>query len=364
MHSYLRWRWLILMFSILFLISGAVGSTSAQEIVPELFDAFPLRHIGPQGNRVSAVVGIPGDSNICYAGGASGGVWKSVDGGINWDPIFDDQPSQSIGSIAIAPSDPNVVWVGTGETFIRSNVSLGDGIYKSTDAGKTWQNMGLEKTGRIGRILIDPRDPEVVFAAATGHCYGPQPERGVFRTKDGGATWEKVLFVDEKTGASDIAMDPTNPRILFAGTWEIDIKTWGRTSGGPGSGVFVSHDGGDTWKRLTKGLPESPIGKIAVNVAQSNPNRVYALIETGNRGSLWRSDTGGESWSRVSYDRLLNERPHYYTRMAVAPDNHNEVYFPSNSLSVTYDGGETTKLVAPQNRPGGDNHDMWISTLR
>jgi photosystem II stability/assembly factor-like uncharacterized protein len=323
---------------------------------PDPYAGMAYRFIGPPGNRVSAVVGVTGDSNVAYAGAASGGVWKTTDGGTHWKPVFDEQTAQSIGSIAIAPSDSNVVWVGTGEPFIRSNVSLGNGIYKSTDAGKTWIHMGLEKTGRIARVVIDPRNPDVVFAAALGTCYGPQQERGVYRTTDGGKSWERVLFVDEATGASDLAMDPGNPRILFAGTWQIDIKTWGRKSGGPGGGVFVSKDGGTTWKRITgHGMPEPPLGKIAVAVAPSDPQRVYALIETGQRGSLWRSDDGGEQWKLVNHSRLLNERPHYYTRMLVMPDNANEVYFPCNMMGVTHDGGET----ADQIRWGGDNHDMW-----
>jgi len=337
--------------------TGKPPAPAAAEAKPaDPYAALKYRFIGPPGNRVSAVVGVPGDPNTYYAGAASGGVWKSTDGGTNWAPVFDEQSAQSIGSIAVAPSDPNVIWVGTGETFIRSNVSLGDGIYKSTDAGKTWKRMGLEKSGRIGRIAIDPANPDVVFAAALGTCYGPQPERGVYRTQDGGKSWERVLFVDENTGASDLALDPVNPRILFAGTWQIDIKTWGRKSGGPGSGVFASRDGGTTWKRITgNGLPEPPLGKIAVAIAPSNPRRVYALIETGQRGSLWRSDDGGEKWKRVNASRLLNERPHYYTRMLVMPDNANEVYFPSNGMGVTYDGGETAEQI----RWGGDNHDMW-----
>ncbi|MGH9316235.1 MAG: WD40/YVTN/BNR-like repeat-containing protein [Thermoanaerobaculia bacterium] len=208
---------------------GKPGAPVPDEKKPaDPYAELRYRFIGPPGNRVSAVVGVPGDPNTYYAGAASGGVWKSTNGGTRWKPIFDDQPAQSIGSIAIAPSDPNIVWVGTGEPFIRSDVSLGNGIYKSTDAGKTWTHMGLEKTGRIARVVIDPRNPDIVFAAAIGTCYGPQPERGVFRTTDGGKTWERVLFVDENTGASDLAMDPSNPRILFAGTWQIDIKTWGR----------------------------------------------------------------------------------------------------------------------------------------
>ncbi len=314
------------------------------------------RFIGPPGNRTSAVVGVPGDPNTYYVGAASGGVWKSTDGGAHWKAIFDDQPAQSIGAIAIAPSDPNVVWVGTGESFIRSDVSLGNGVYRSSDAGKTWTHVGLEKTGRIARVIVDPRNPDVAFVAAVGTGYGPQPERGVFRTKDGGRSWERVLFVDENTGASDLSMDATNPRILFAGMWPIDIKTWGRQSGGPGGGVYVSRDFGDTWKQVKgHGLPDPPIGKVAVAVAPSNPDRVYALMETGQRGSLWRSDDGGEKWKRVNASRLLNERPHYYTRMLVMPDDASEVYFPSNGMGVTYDGGETAEPI----RWGGDNHDMW-----
>src|SRR5262245_24482703 len=202
-------------------------AAAAPEAKGGVFGALSYRYIGPPGNRVSAVVGVPGDPSTYYVGAASGGVWKSADGGVHWKPVFDDQTAQSIGSIAIAPSDPNVVWVGTGETFIRSNVSLGDGIYKSTDAGKTWTRMGLEKTGRIGRIVIDPRNPDIVLAAALGHCYGPQPERGVYRTTDGGKTWERVLFVDENTGISDLAMDAHNPRVLFARTGQTSNRTWG-----------------------------------------------------------------------------------------------------------------------------------------
>jgi len=345
---------------IVFFLFGAWSPIALQAQEKIDFSQLKYRHIGPQGNRMIAVVGEPGNNNIYYAGAASGGLWKSNDGGINWRPIFDDMQAQSVSALAIAPSDTNVIWAGTGETFIRSNVSIGNGIYRSTDAGKNWKHMGLENSGRIARIIIDPRNSEIVFAAATGHLYGPQPERGVFRTRNGGETWEKVLFVDENTGCSEIAMDPNNPRILFSGMWQIVIKTWGRSSGGPGSGVFRSKDGGSTWKRLKgHGLPASPVGKIAVAVAPSDSNRVYALIETGNRGSLWHSDDGGENWRVVSYNRLLNERPHYYTRMVISPNDYNEVYFPSNSMSVTYDGGETSKLI----RWGGDNHDMWVDPL-
>ncbi len=346
----------------------------AQQIPPEQFDQLKYRYIGPEGNRATAVVGIPGDPRIYYAGAASGGVWKTVDGGTYWEPIFDDQPLQSIGAIEIAPSDYNVVWVGTGEANIRSHISLGAGVYKSTDAGKNWQLMGLEATGRISRIVIDPRDPDIVLLASQGHSYGPQRERGVFRTKDGGKTWEHVLFVDENTGASDLVMDPSNPRILFAGTWQLEIHTWGRESGGPGSGIYMSRDGGDTWKRLAgNGLPKMDHGKVALAIAPSNPNRIYALIETGDgvpvhgieqeSGELWVSTDGGENWELVSHDRQLAGRTHYYSRVEVAPDNEHEAFFLSAAFSRTLDGGKTTIDSEGRASPWGDNHDIWIDPL-
>jgi hypothetical protein len=343
----------------------------APTVDPALLARLHWRHIGPAGNRVSAVAGVPGDPLTVYAGAASGGVWKTTDGGIHWMPIFDDQPVQSIGALAVAPSDANTVWAGTGESFIRSNISLGDGIYKSTDAGKTWKRMGLDNTGRIARVVVHPTTPDVVFACALGHAYGPQRERGVFRTTDGGRTWEHVLFVDENTGCSDLAIDPTNPRSMLAGMWQLEIHTWGRESGGPGSGVFRSLDGGTTWERLVgNGLPSRPVGKIGLAIARSNPRRIYALIETGDgvpwhgqetdRGELWRSDDGGTHWQVVSYDRQLSTRQPYYTRMAVAPDNENEAYFLAQRFTKTLDGGATTIDVPADSSPGEDNHDIWI----
>ena len=324
---------------------------------PDLFGQLKYRHIGPVGNRVIAVAGIPGDPSVYYIGAASGGIFKTTDGGATWNPIFDSQPVSSVGALAVAPSDPNIVWAGTGETFIRSNVSQGNGIYKSEDAGKTWTRMGLENTGRIGRVLIDPRNPDVVFAAAMGHCYGPQPDRGVFRTTDGGKTWERVLFVDENTGCSDIAMDPNNPRILFAGMWPMFIRTWGRWSGGPGGGLHVSRDGGTTWQKLQgRGLPSTEIGKVALAVSPSDSERVYALIETADEG-LWRSDNGGASWTHVNRDHALLNRPLYYTRLIVSPSNPDEVYFPATGFHMTKDGGKTIQRFSVW---GGDHHDMWI----
>jgi photosystem II stability/assembly factor-like uncharacterized protein len=334
----------------------------AQPTTPDPAQAMQYRYIGPQGNRVEAVAGIPGDPNVVYAGAASGGVFKTIDGGVHWKPIFDGQPVASIGALAVPRSDPNTVWAGTGEAFIRGNVSIGNGVYKSTDGGKTWSHMGLEQTGRISQIVIDPTDPNIVYVASMGHCYGPQQERGVFRTTDGGKTWERVLFVDENTGASDLVMDANNPRVLFAGMWQVELRPWNLNSGGPGSGLYVSRDGGSTWKHLTgHGLPASPVGRIGVAVAPSNSNRVYALIETDDKGVLWRSDDGGENWTMINRDRTLNRRPHYYSRMAVLPDNPNEIYFLTQlELHRSTDGGVTTtevKAVWP------DNHEMWIDPL-
>jgi photosystem II stability/assembly factor-like uncharacterized protein len=349
-----------------------LSAAHAQEPNKDVLGAMRYRYIGPMGNRVTSVVSIPGQPNIYYVGAASGGIWKTTDGGIHWDPIFDGQPVSSIGSLAIAPSDPNIVWAGTGEAHIRSHISVGAGIYKSTDAGKTWKLMGLEKTGRIGRIVIDPKNPDVVLAAAMGHSYGPQPERGVFRTSDGGKTWDRVLFVDENTGASEVVMDPSNPRNVFAGMWPLEIHTWGRDSGGPGSGIYRSTDEGLTWKKITgHGLPTRTTGKVAMAIAPSNPNRIYALVETGDgvpangketdRGKLWRSEDGGDNWRLVSYDRTLGGRTHYYFRVVAAPDNENETYFLTATFSTSIDGGENLRPSSGfANSPGGDNHDMWI----
>jgi photosystem II stability/assembly factor-like uncharacterized protein len=338
----------------------------------EVYRNLRWRYIGPEGNRFSAVAGIPGDPLTYYAGSASGGIAKTTDGGVHWDDdIFDAQEVQSIGSLAVAPSDPNIVWAGTGEAWIRSHISVGEGIFKSTDAGKTWSRMGLEKTGRIGRVVIDPANPDIVLACALGHAYGPQPERGIFRTADGGKTWTRTLFVDENTGCSEIAMDSSNPRIMFAGMWQLVIHTWGRESGGPGSGLFMSRDAGVTWTKLTgHGLPTKPVGKVMPAIAHSNPKRVYAAIETGDglpwngqdtdRGQLWRSDDGGETWKMVNADRNVLGRTAYYGRMAVSTDNENETYYMNASFSKSIDGGATLVGTQGLESPGGDHHDMWI----
>jgi photosystem II stability/assembly factor-like uncharacterized protein len=353
---------LLSLFTALILGFSLPTAATAQQVTPDVYDGLRWRHIGPPGNRTSAVVGVPGDPMVSFIGAASGGVWKTTDGGNNWYPTFDDMEAQSIGAMAVAPSDPNVVWVGTGEPWVRSNISIGNGVYKSTDGGESWEHMGLDLTGRIGRVVIDPRDPNIVHVAAIGHSYGPQRERGIFRTTDGGETWEQTLFIDEDTGVFEIAMNPGNPRILLAGAWPLVIRTYGRESGGPNGGIYRSTDSGASWEKIRgHGLPDDPVGKIGIAFAESNPDVVYAMIETGapNRGVLWRSDDGGENWRLVSYDRLLNERSHYAGRIVVNTGDEDELYFNANSHSISYDGGLTTE----RSGWGGDTHDMWADPL-
>ncbi|HET7619709.1 MAG TPA: hypothetical protein VFK20_14480, partial [Vicinamibacterales bacterium] len=318
------------------------------------------RFMGPAvGNRIASVAGVPGDPTIYYAGAASGGVWKSTDSGDTFEPVFDDQPVMAIGALAVAASEPNTVWAGTGEAWaIRDSDVIGDGIYKSTDAGKTWTNMGLRDTGRIGRIIVHPTDPNIVYVCALGRTTGPQQERGVFKTIDGGRTWTRTLFVDEKTGCSGLSMDAHDANTLFAGTWQVEMHPWAELSGGPGSGIFVTHDAGAHWTRVEdEGLPKSPLGKIDVKIAPSDSKRVYALIQTADQGSLWRSDDGGVNWKVVSWDRTLIGRAGYYIRVDVSPSDPNEVLIANSSPHRSTDGG----LTFPDWRGGcGDCHDIWI----
>ncbi len=348
----------------------AAGGALAQP-APDELGGLKFRHIGPVGNRTLAVAGVPGDRDVYFAGAATGGIWKTEDAGIRWRPVFDDQAVHAIGALAVSESDPNVVWAGTGETFIRANVSIGTGVFRSTDAGESWTAMGLEESARIGRIVIHPTNPDIVYAASLGHAYTPQPERGVYRTMDGGETWEQVLFVDENTGASDLVMDPNNPRILFAGMWQLEIKTWGRVSGGPGSGIFMTKDGGDTWTRLEgNGLPQHDVGKVAVCMSKSDSRRVYALIETSDgapweggeaeSGELWASSDGGESWSLQTHNRNLAGRGAYYSRCAAAPDDRDEAYFLTAAFASTLDAGISHRVHQGDDVPGWDHHDMWI----
>lgn len=322
------------------------------------FKELKYRNVGPaQGGRVSRVAGVAGDPNIYYAATASGGVWKSIDGGLTFKPLFDTQPISSIGSLAVAPSDPNIIYVGSGEANIRGNVAAGNGIYKSIDAGKTWTRVWTQE-GQIGTMVVHPRNPDVAFAAVLGHAFGPNAERGVYRTKDGGKTWQQVLKKDGDTGASDVAMDPSNPNVLFAGFWQARRKPWDLVSGGPGSGLYVSRDGGDTWKQLKEhGLPEGIWGKVGVAVAPSDGRRVYALIEA-EKGGLFRSDDGGENWTLATSDRALRQRAWYYTTLTVNPVNADDVWFPQVPLLRTIDGGRSIRYVKGPHH--GDYHDAWI----
>ena len=354
-------------------ILGLANSGAAQQVAPEAYQQLRYRHIGPVGNRLAAVAGVPGDRLTYYAGAASGGIWKTSDGGEFWEPIFDGQVDHSVGALAVAPSDPSIVWAGTGEPHIRSNVSLGTGVYKSTDAGRTWSHMGLGEGGptRMSRIVVHPHDPDIVYVGALGHAHGPQQARGVFRTTDGGESWEHVLFVDENTGASSVEMDPSNPRRLFAGMWTVEVHTWGRESGGEGSGIYLSEDGGDTWRKLEgNGLPVLPVGKTDICLTPADPNRVYALIETGDgvpwhgreteSGEFWRSLDGGSTWELMNHSRDLGGRTAYYNNCFVSPDDPDEVFFQTSGLSRSLDGGATYVNHQGRQRPGGDYHDMWI----
>jgi photosystem II stability/assembly factor-like uncharacterized protein len=322
------------------------------------FDDLKLREVGPVvGGRVSRVCGVAGDPRVYYAASAQGGVWKSEDGGRSWKPIFDDQPVASIGSVAVAPSDPNVVWVGSGEANIRGNVIGGRGIFRSTDAGKSWTRV-WDGSGQVGALAVAPADPDIAFAAVLGHAFGPNAERGVYRTLDGGATWKQVLSVDADTGASDVAIDPDNPRIVFAGTWQARRTPWSLTSGGPGSGLYRSTDGGETWTRLAgHGLPAGIWGKVGVAVAPSEDDRVYALIEAED-GGLFRSDDGGDTWKHVNDHHALRQRAWYYSTLTVDPVSADVVWFPQVNLLRTLDGGRTIQAVTGTHH--GDHHDLWI----
>jgi len=325
---------------------------------PKELKGLKYRPIGPAaGGRVSRAAGVPGDPSIYYAATASGGVWKSADGGFTWKSVFDDQPVSSIGSLAIAPSDPNIVYVGSGEANIRGNVAEGNGIFKTIDGGKTWTHVWKQR-GQIGTMAVHPTNPDIAFAAVLGKPFGANAERGVYRTKDGGKTWQQVLKKNADSGASDIAMDPTNPGILFAGFWQARRYPWDMTSGGPSSGLYVSRDGGDTWKQLTKGgLPEGPWGRVGVAIARSDPRRVYALIEA-EKGGLYRSDDGGETWEHVSANRAIRQRAWYYTTITVNPANAEEIWFPQVPMLKSIDGGKTIKYVKGFHH--GDHHDLWI----
>ena len=338
------------------------STTRAQQRYDQsLLKGLQWRSIGPyRGGRATAVAGVASQPNVFYFGATGGGVWKTTDGGINWDNVSDEYfKTGSVGAIGVAESDPNVVYVGMGESPIRGNVSHGDGVYKSTDAGKTWKHIGLEDTRQISRVRVHPKNPDIVFVSALGHVFGPNEQRGVFRSTDGGKNWQKTLFRSNKAGATDLILDPTNPNIIYAALWEVYRQPWTLESGGAGSGIFKSTDGGDTWNEITRnqGLPKGMIGNIGITVSPANPERVWAIIEAED-GGVFRSDNAGKTWTKVNEQRSLRQRAWYYTRIYADPQNADTVYLLNTGFYKSNDGGRTYSSISV---PHGDNHDLWLA---
>ncbi len=336
---------------------GGAGGGRGQAPQPPTFQLM-----GPSfGGRIASIAGVPGDLRTWYLGAATGGVWKSTDDGNTYSPVFDKQDAMAIGALAVSQSEPNTVWAGTGEAWaIRDVDVMGDGIYKSTDAGATWTNSGLGDVGRIGRIIVHPTNPNIVYVCALGRGTGPQQERGVYRTIDGGKNWTRVLFVDENTGCSGLSLDLKDPNTVIAGMWQMVMHTYAMYSGGPSSGIYISHDAGVTWKHVVHpGLPTSPLGKIDVAIAPTDSKRIYALIQTADQGSVWRSDDGGTSWMAVNWMRGLIGRAGYYINIKVGTGDANEVFIANSSFFHSTNGGVTFENVPW----GGDNHDIWIDPL-
>src|SRR6516165_5232741 len=321
------------------------------------FKGMKYRLVGPfRGGRSLTASGVPGDPTTYYFGSTGGGVWKSTDGALTWKPVFDKEGTSAIGSLAVSPSNPSIVYVGTGEACLRGNISHGDGVYKTLDGGKTWKNIGLRDSRAIGKVVVNPSNPDIAFVAALGHPFGPNPERGIFRTTDGGKTWDKVLYKDENSGGIDLSFDPRNSNILFAALWQVRRSPWKLDSGGPGSGLYRSNDGGTTWKHLEgKGLPKGPYGRIGVSVG-ANSDRVYALIEAAE-GGLYRSDDGGDTWQLVNPNHSLIQRPWYYMHVIADPQDANTLYVMDVDAYRSTDGGRSFNKI---HLPHGDNHGLWI----
>ncbi|OGD25756.1 MAG: hypothetical protein A2Y56_14450 [Candidatus Aminicenantes bacterium RBG_13_63_10] len=360
-----------ILLAALILISGIWSSAAAQsersegardqQISAGLFSGLAWRNIGPanMGGRVTDVEGVPGNLNVVYVAAASGGVWKTTDGGLTWKPIFDGAGLPSIGDIALEPGNPEVLYVGTGEANPRNSVSFGDGVYKSTDGGATWTHLGLEDTRAISRVVVNPRQPHIVLVGALGHVYGPNKDRGVFLSQDGGKTWDKVLYTDERHGVADLDIDLQNPNIVFAALWRFERKPWTFWSGDEEGGLWKSTDAGRTWKKVTRGLPRL-VGRIGVKVSPSNPRVVYAMTESPE-GTLYRSDDGGESFRCVSKDPEIVSRGFYYTDLRVDPSDENRVYAVSSRLMVSIDGGRTFSRISASTHV--DYHALWIDPL-
>ena len=340
-------------------VSVLLGSNVfAQEVDKSLLNGLKWRLVGPfRGGRVEAVAGLPDQPNVYYFGAVSGGLWKTSDGGLNWRPIFDHEANLSIGAIGIAPSDHNVVYVGTGEPCLRNNITFGSGMYKSTDGGDSWKQIGLRDTQHISKVLVDPRNSNVVFVAAVGHASGPNTDRGVFRSEDGGKTWAKVLYKDENTGAVDLVFDPTNPQILYAALYQVSRSPWMLNGGGPGSGIYKSTDGGNSWTHLDgHGLPQEVLGRIGIAVS-ANPERVFALVEAKEKGGMYRSDDSGANWTLINGDHNLSQRPWYFSHIFADPKNPDVVYSLAYRMLRSIDAGRTfTTMEAPH----GDHHALWI----
>ncbi|MBV9110858.1 MAG: hypothetical protein JO306_15715 [Gemmatimonadetes bacterium] len=342
------------------LLAGATAAHAQGFAAPDSTGgALRFRTLGPTvaGGRVAAVAGIPGDPDTYWVGAASGGVWKTINGGNTWDEVFRDQPTASIGAVSLAPSNPNVVWVGTGEGNPRNDITNGHGVYVSPDAGRSWRFAGLPEAGQIPRIAVDPQDPDHALVAALGKVWVPNPDRGIFRTTDGGRTWKRVLYVNDTTGAVDVVFQPGNPRVAYAATWTMRRYPWEMVDGGTGSGIWRSTDGGETWTRLHGGLPEGIVGRIAVAMAPSSPSHMYAVIES-REGTVWESTDAGDHWRRVSSSRAYSVRPWYFSQVNVDPTDENHVYFASFNLMESRDGGRTVRAVDPDVHP--DHHALWI----
>ncbi len=356
----MRFRFPLVALCLLTFITGVFAQDGGQTKSPleTAFSRLEWRSIGPaiMGGRIADVEGVPGDTNVVYVASASGGLWKTTNGGIKWTPIFERQGTISIGDIALAPSNPEVVWVGTGESNVRNSVSFGDGVYKSNDGGKTWQHTGLKNSERISAIAIHPQNPDIVYIGALGGAFGPNEERGVFMTTDGGKTWTKTLYIDNQHGVADLDIDPANPNILYAGMWSFERKPWTHRSGSEKGGVYKSIDGGRTWNKLTNGLPKL-MGRIGVRVAPSNTNVVYVIVES-KEGTLYRSDDRGETFRNVSKQDSIVSRGFYYTTVRVNPTNENHIYAVASTLFTSVDGGRTFRSIT--SRSHIDFHALWI----